>query len=62
MIRITLERKDYSAMNGEVRVYARTIVEEFEDHYEAANWFINDSYFDEPYTAKATWEIVGESE
>ncbi len=57
MIRITVERRDYEVWNGQV-VKARTIVKEFTDHHEAADWFINDSYFDEPYTEKAAWEVV----
>jgi hypothetical protein len=52
MIRITLERPGREA--GRERV----LVREFDDHYEAASWFIHDSYFEQPYTAKAVWEVV----
>jgi hypothetical protein len=52
MIRITLERP------GREGGRERVLVREFDDHYEAASWFIHDSYFEQPYTAKATWEVV----
>jgi len=34
----------------------RKIEREFDDEYEAANWFINDSYFEQPFTELAVWE------
>lgn len=61
MIRITLERSGYRAWTGAL-VGPKTIVKTFRDHMDAAQWFISDSYFDETYTKKATWEIVEDGE
>jgi hypothetical protein len=60
MIRITLERGEYVAWNGK-RVEATTIVREFSDVGEASSWFVHDSYFAEPYTVRAAWEVVAET-
>lgn len=57
MIRITLVRRNYFSWNG-TQVKSSTIVKEFEDHAVAANWFIEDSYFDELYTESALWEQI----
>ncbi len=56
-IRITLERRSYLAWNGRI-VESQTVVKEFDDRMEAATWFVEDSYFGEDYTTKATWEEV----
>jgi hypothetical protein len=57
MIRITLERDAYEGWNG-VTVPAKTVVRTFDSVSEATIWFTRDSYFDEPYTRRATWEVV----
>ena len=58
-IRITLERRHHVVWNGR-EIPASKIVKEFTDPAIAANWFIEDSYFEEPYTVRATWEQVEE--
>ncbi len=57
MIRITLTRREWVSWASE-KVPEKTIVKEFKDRAAAANWFVSDSYFDEPYTVKAVWEVI----
>jgi len=57
-VRITLERQPYDGWAGSVP--GRTVVKEFEDASRAADWFIHDSYFQESYTTRATWELLDE--
>lgn len=61
MIRITIVKANYTGWDG-VKVPAKTIVKEFPESQrsEAADWFIYDSYFDEPYTEKAMWEVISD--
>jgi len=57
MIRITLEKDEYVAWNGETAP-ARVQVVEFEDHARADSWLVEDSYYAESYTRKMTWERI----
>lgn len=54
-IRITLVR-GVGVMGNTRHPATKKIVCEFADEHEAANWFIQDSYFAEPYTISALWE------
>lgn len=57
MIRITLEREEFTGWNGRV-VPAKTVVQEFADESTAVDWFVHDSYFEESYTVRAVWERI----
>lgn len=57
-IRITLHRREIRWERHTAP--ADTIVRVFTDVDEALNWFLHDSYFEEPYTVKAVWERIEE--
>lgn len=58
MIRITLEMDEWTTYQTGTVIPAKTIVREFSDEEQALNWFVQDSYFAETYTRKATWERI----
>lgn len=57
MIRITLEKDEWTGWNGQV-VPASITVREFQDDHEGLSWFSEDSYYAEPYMRKATIERI----
>lgn len=57
-IRITLERAERKSGWSGRPVPAKTVVKDFADPAEAAAWFVEDSYFSESYTLRATWERI----
>lgn len=57
LIRITLIRTETTTGDGRTNP-AKTIVHDFTDVALAQKFFVEDSYFAEGYTTKATWERI----
>jgi hypothetical protein len=57
MIRITLEKDERTDWDGKT-LPARVQVRDFETHAEACSWLVEDSYFEETYTRRMTWERI----
>lgn len=57
MIQITIERERFFGWDNRWHE-ARTDVRAFDDDATAVDWFVSDSYFEEEYVRKATWERI----
>lgn len=57
MIRITLEKDARTDWSGQT-LPAKIQIREFENHAEADNWLVEDSYYAESYIRKMTWERI----